>query len=135
MFSRGIAAVPARSSSAKMIHPAPTQAPARANAAFEIACAIEAIEAVVGDAPRPVSLHEPRFGGREWDYVKETLDTGWVSSVGKYVDRFEQMLAERCEVPHAIATVNGTAALHACLLLAGVETGDEVLIPALTFIA
>src|SRR4051794_8691506 len=109
--------------------------PARISETFEIACAIEAIEAVVGNAPRPVSLHEPRFAGREWDYVKETLDSGWVSSAGKYVERFEQMLAERCAVPHAIATVNGTAALHAGLLLAGVKTGDEVLIPALTFIA
>jgi perosamine synthetase len=118
-----------------MTHPASTEACARANEEFDIACAIEAIEEVVGGAPRPVPLHEPRFSGHEWEYVKETLDTGWVSSVGKYVDRFEEMLAERCEVPHAIATVNGTAALHACLLLAGVESGDEVLLPALTFIA
>ena len=94
-----------------------------------------AIEAVVGNAPRPVALHEPHFGGREWDYVKETLDSGWVSSVGRYVDEFEKRLAERCEVPHAVATVNGTAALHACLLLVGVQPGDEVLMPALTFIA
>jgi perosamine synthetase len=105
------------------------------NEAFDIAAAIQAIEAVVGNAPRPVSLHEPRFAGHEWDYVKETLDSGWVSSAGKYVDRFEQKLAEHCEVPHVIATVNGTAALHACLLLAGVAPGDEVLVPTLTFIA
>ena len=111
------------------------QVPARPGEAFDIACAVAAIDKVVGDAPRPVPLHEPRFAGNEWAYVKETLDSGWVSSVGKYVDRFEAMLAERCEVPHAIATVNGTAALHACLLLAGVQRGDEVLIPALTFIA
>lgn len=97
--------------------------------------ALAAIEAVVGEAPRPVALHEPHFGGREWDYVKETLDSGWVSSVGRYVDDFEKRLAERCEVPHAVATVNGTAALHACLLLVGVQPGDEVLTPALTFIA
>ncbi len=107
----------------------------RRSEAFDGRLAIEAIDKVVGQAPRPVALHEPRFTGHEWDYVKETLDSGWVSSVGKYVDRFEQMLAERCQVPHAIATVNGTAALHACLLLAGVEPGDEVLLPALTFIA
>ena len=107
----------------------------RRNEAFDPARAIAAINAVVGAAPRPVALHEPRFGGNEWEYVKETLDSGWVSSVGKYVDWFEAMLAERCELPHAVATVNGTAALHACLLLAGVEAGDEVLLPALTFIA
>ena len=102
---------------------------------FDAVAALAAIEAVVGNAPRPVALHEPHFGGREWDYVKETLDSGWVSSVGRYVDEFERRLAERCEVPHAVATVNGTAALHACLLLVGVQPGDEVLMPALTFIA
>ena len=102
---------------------------------FDAAAALRAIEAVVGNAPRPVALHEPHFGGREWDYVKETLDSGWVSSVGRYVDEFERRLAERCEVPHAVATVNGTAALHACLLLVGVQPGDEVVVPALTFIA
>jgi perosamine synthetase len=116
-------------------HDSPAVAREGCNERFDAVRAIEAIERVVGDAPRPVSLHEPRFAGHEWDYVKETLDSGWVSSVGKYVDRFEAMLAERCEVPHAIATVNGTAALHACLLLAGVQNGDEVLLPALTFIA
>ena len=102
---------------------------------FDAAAALRAIESVVGDAPRPVALHEPHFGGREWDYVKETLDSGWVSSVGKFVDDFEKRLAERCEVSHAIATVNGTAALHAALLLVGVKAGDEVIVPALTFIA
>jgi perosamine synthetase len=116
-----------------MTHSASMHAPIREG--FDSPGAIAAIEAVVGKAPRPVSLHEPRFAGREWDYVKETLDTGWVSSAGKYVDRFERLLAERCEVPHAIATVNGTAALHACLLLAGVAPGEEVLLPTLTFIA
>ena len=80
-------------------------------------------------------LHEPRFAGEEWSYVKECLDTGWVSSVGKFVDRFEEELAAFTGVKRAVAVVNGTAALHICLLLAGVEPGDEVLIPALTFIA
>ncbi len=102
---------------------------------FDAERAIAAIESVVGDAPRPVPLHEPRFAGKEWDYVKETIDTGWVSSVGAYVDKFEKDLAEACEVPFAVATMNGTAALHACLLLAGVKHNDEVLLPALTFIA
>lgn len=106
----------------------------RANA-FDAEKAIAAIERVVGDAPRPVALHEPQFAGREWEYVKETLDTGWVSSVGKYVNEFERRLAERCEVPFAIATMNGTAALHACLLVAGVQRDEEVITPALTFIA
>ena len=102
---------------------------------FDIDAALRAIETVVGEASRPIALHEPRFRGNEWDYVKETIDSGWVSSVGKFVDRFEKELAERCGVSHAIATVNGTAALHAAMLLAGVKPDDEVLLPALTFIA
>lgn len=81
------------------------------------------------------ALHEPCFAGREWDYVKDCLDTGWVSSVGAYVDRFEHMLAERCGVARAIAVVNGTAGLHIALRLAGVRAGDEVLVPTLTFVA
>lgn len=82
-----------------------------------------------------VPLHEPSFTGKEWVYVKNCLDTGWVSSAGKYVDRFEEKLAQFTGVNHAIAVVNGTAALHVCLKLAGVEQGDEVLLPALTFVA
>ncbi len=82
-----------------------------------------------------IALHEPRFAGKEWDYVKECLDTGWVSSVGKFVTQFEQQLAAFTDIPHAIATVNGTAALHIALQLAGVQQGDEVLTPTLTFIA
>ncbi len=81
------------------------------------------------------ALHEPEFVGNEWAYVKDCIDTGWVSSVGAYVDRFEKTLAELASVKHAVATVNGTAALHVALLLAGVEPGDEVLVPTMTFIA
>lgn len=80
-------------------------------------------------------LHEPEFSGNEWKYVKECIDTGWVSSVGSFVDLFEQKLAEFTGASHAVATVNGTAALHICLLLVGVERNDEVLVPALTFVA
>jgi perosamine synthetase len=82
-----------------------------------------------------IALHEPCFSGNEWTYVKECLDTGWVSSAGKFVDRFEAQLAEYTGVKRAVAVVNGTAALHICLELAGVRAGDEVLIPALTFVA
>lgn len=84
---------------------------------------------------RPLALHEPLFGGNEWAYVKECIDTGWVSSVGKFVDEFERRLAEITGSRHAIATVNGTAALHVALKLAGVCEGDEVLVPALSFVA
>lgn len=94
---------------------------------------VEAVRLVVG--PGPVALHEPVFAGNEWVYVKECLDTGWVSSVGKFVDRFEADLAAYTGAKHAVAVVNGTAALHVSLRLAGVQPGDEVLIPALTFVA
>ena len=82
-----------------------------------------------------VPLIEPEIRGNEWNYVKECLDTNWVSSVGSYVDRFEKCVAERSGVKYAIATVNGTAALHIALMLAGVERDDEVLVSSLTFIA
>jgi len=85
-------------------------------------------------AQRPISLHEPDFGDAEKILVTDCLKSGWVSSVGQYVDRFEQSLITYTGIPHAIATINGTAALHTCLILAGVNDGDEVLLPALTFI-
>jgi perosamine synthetase len=75
------------------------------------------------------------FQGNEWTYVKDCIDTGWVSSVGSYVDRFERDLAEFTGAKRAVAVVNGTAALQIALKLAGVESGDEVLTPALTFVA
>lgn len=102
---------------------------------FDPATVIAALRRVLPDKGKPIELHEPTFAGNEWAYVKECLDTGWVSSVGKFVDRFERDLAELTGVKRAIAVANGTAALHACLVLAGVERDDEVLIPALTFIA
>jgi perosamine synthetase len=83
----------------------------------------------------PLALHEPRFNGNEWAYLKECIDSTFVSSVGKFVDRFEDDLARFTGAKRAVAVVNGTAALHVALLLAGVEAGDEVLLPALTFIA
>ena len=94
---------------------------------------VAAIRAVVGAGP--VVLHEPSFTGNEWIYLKECLDSTFVSSVGKFVDRFETELAAFTGAKHAIAVVNGTAALHIALKLAGVRTGDEVLCPALTFVA
>ena len=94
---------------------------------------VQAIQSVVGI--EPVALHEPRFGGNEWVYLKECLDSTFVSSVGKFVDRFEDELAVFTGAKRAVAVVNGTAALHIALRLAGVEAGDEVLLPALTFIA
>src|SRR5688572_32357751 len=94
---------------------------------------VEAIRLVAGSGP--VALHEPRFAGKEWEYLKECLDSTFVSSVGKFVDRFETELANYTGARHAIAVVNGTAALHAAFRVAGLEHGDEVLMPALTFVA
>lgn len=82
-----------------------------------------------------VPLIVPEIRGNEWSYIKECLDTNWVSSVGSYVDRFEKMTAERVGCKYAVATMNGTAALHVAMLLAGVEADDEVLISSLTFVA
>lgn len=95
---------------------------------------IEALRRAV-PGQQAAALHEPEFGGREWVLVKECLDTGWVSSVGAYVSRFERMLADITGAANVIAVVNGTAALHIALLVAGVERGNEVLMPALTFVA
>ena len=70
----------------------------------------------------------PHISGKEWEYVKECLDTGWVSSVGSYVTRFEKMIADYVGAKHGIATTSGTAALHIALQVAGVEPDDEVIV-------
>ena len=82
-----------------------------------------------------IPLSVPTIQGNEWHYIKECLDTNWVSSVGLFVDRFESEIAARIGTRFAVATVNGTAALHVALLLAGVKPEDEVLVSTLTFIA
>ena len=82
-----------------------------------------------------IPLCVPEIRGNEWKYVRECLDTGWVSSVGRFVGRFERAVADAVGSRHAVATVNGTAALHVALMLAGVERDDEVLVSTLTFIA
>jgi len=102
---------------------------------FNVQNILDALYSVLPQQLHGVSLHEPLFGGNEWKYTRECLDTGWVSSVGKFVDRFEADLAAYTGVKRAIAVVNGTAALHISLQLAGVRPADEVLIPALTFVA
>lgn len=96
---------------------------------------LQGLHRVLGE-PKPfIPLHEPKFTGNDWELVKDCLDSTFVSSVGKYVDRFEAMLADYTGVKYAVAVVNGTAALHISLLLAGVQPEDEVLIPALSFVA
>lgn len=82
-----------------------------------------------------IPLSVPNIAGNEWQYVKECLDTGWISSVGEYVNRFEQMVADFAGAKYGVAAVNGTAALHISLLLSGVKLNDYVLLPNLTFVA
>ena len=82
-----------------------------------------------------IPLHEPRFIGKEKEYVMDAIDSTFVSSVGAYVDKFEEMMCEITGANYAIATVNGTSALHTALLLADVETGDEIITQPLTFVA
>lgn len=82
-----------------------------------------------------IPLHEPRFVGKEREYIMDAIDSTFVSSVGKYVDRFEEMIAEKTGSKYAVATSNGTSALHIALVIAGVNAGDEVLTQALTFVA
>ena len=82
-----------------------------------------------------IPLSVPNIAGNEWKYVKDCLDTGWISSVGSYVTQFEKMVADFAGAKYGIASVNGTAALHIALLLSGVKQDDYVILPNLTFVA
>lgn len=82
-----------------------------------------------------IPLHEPKFFGNEKEYVLETIDSTFVSSVGAYVDRFERMIEDISQTRRAVAVMNGTSALQIALQLAGVKSGDEVITQALTFVA
>ena len=94
---------------------------------------IGAIHKVTGE--RHAALHESSFNGNEWLYLKQCLDSTFVSSVGKFVDRFESDVQDFTGAKYCVATVNGTSALHIALKVAGVKAGDEVMMPALTFVA
>ena len=82
-----------------------------------------------------IPLSVPFINGNEWKYVKECLDTGWISSAGKYVDLFERKIEEYTGAKHAVAVMNGTAAIHLSLLLSEVTNKDCVIVPSLTFVA
>ncbi len=82
-----------------------------------------------------IPLSEPEISGNEWKYLKECLDTGWVSSAGTFVNNIEHLVADYVGAKYAVATVNGTAALHVSLMACGVKPNDEVIVPTLTFIA
>lgn len=88
-----------------------------------------------GAPQKGISLCVPYLCGNEWKYVKDCLDTGWVSSVGAYVDRFEEMLANYVGGKSAVACVNGTSALHIALMVAGIRPDEEVLVPSITFVS
>ncbi len=85
--------------------------------------------------PAPIPLCEPSLTGREREYVDECLRTGWVSTAGPFVNRFEAAFAERLGMPEAVAVASGTAAIHLALLAAGIQPEDEVLVSSMTFIA
>lgn len=84
---------------------------------------------------RSVPLSQPSLDGREREYLLDCIDSGWISSAGKYVDRFEQAFAEATGTRHAISCANGTVSLHLALVAMGLQPGDEVLMPTLTFVA
>jgi len=104
-----------------------------ADPAIEFKPVVDFVRSIYGDAFIP--LHRPVFDGNEKQYLIDCVDSNFVSSVGARVTEFEQHLAAFTGAKYAVATVNGTAALHVSLLLAGVKRGDEVLSQALTFIA
>ena len=82
-----------------------------------------------------IPLSIPHLAGNEWQYVKECLDTGWISSAGEYVNRFEQDVAQFAGAKYGVACMNGTAGLHIAQVLLGIGAGDHVLAPNITFIA
>ncbi len=96
---------------------------------------IQFIRKVFSSPTDYIPLHKPHFGGNEKKYLQETIDSTFVSSVGAFVDKFEQMMQQTTSAKYAIATTNGTTALHLSLLVAGVQKGDEVITQALTFVA
>lgn len=110
----------------------------RAAANPNVESVLQGIQQVVGSCSKehPISLHEPDFSGTQaWAYVKDCLDSGWVSTAGSWVSRFEQELCSITGARHAVVVSNGTIALRLALHLVGVGPGDEVLLPPLSFVA
>ena len=89
---------------------------------------------MTGVVPR-IPVAAPVLDGRETEYVLECLATSWISSVGQFIPEFEKSFAEFCGAKHAVATNNGTTALHLALVALGLQSGDEVIVPTLTYIA
>ena len=105
------------------------------NTHVQIERIVRQVREVVGGQSAPVLLHQPLLGANEGKYVQQCIDTGWVSSAGQFVNDFERKLCEVTGSKYAVAVINGTAALHVALMLAGVERDTEVLMPSLTFVA
>ena len=90
------------------------------------------------ESPRPpdfIPIYTPSLDGREEQYVVDAVRSGWISSLGQYVTRFEDQFARFCGVEHAVSVTNGTVALHLALHALGIGPGDEVIVPSLTFVA
>ena len=90
------------------------------------------------ESPRPpdfIPIYAPSLDGREEQYVVDAVRSGWISSLGQYVSRFEEQFARFCGVEHAVSVTNGTVALHLALHALGIGPGDEVIVPSLTFVA
>lgn len=97
---------------------------------------LEVLTSVLGPAEKStIALHEPNIGDHEHKMVAECLSSGWVSSVGEFITRFENQLSKITGAKHVIAVVNGTCALHLALHSVGINPGDEVIIPSLSFVA
>lgn len=111
------------------------QASTTSSTPFSVSHIVDVLKTVLQDCSIPPTLHQPLFDGNELKYVTECVETGWVSSVGAFVDRFEAMVSEFTGAKRAVAIVNGTSALHLALKIAGVQSNEEVLVPALTFVA
>ena len=96
---------------------------------------VDFIRLLYGKQKEIIPLHEPKFIGNEKKYLNNCIDSTFVSSVGEYVDRFEKLIAKYTGSKYAIATVNGTSALHMTLILSNVQKDDEVITQPLTFVA
>ena len=82
-----------------------------------------------------IPIYQPTLNGREKEYVIDCLDSGWISSKGKYIQKFEELFAEKVKVQHATTVSNGTVALHLAMLALGIGPGDEVIVPTFTYVA
>jgi perosamine synthetase len=103
--------------------------------AIDVQDFVARVRSVVGESATPIGLHEPEFGEIEKQFLAECIDSTFVSSLGQFIPQFEQRIQEITGAKYAIAASNGTSALHIALYVVGVEPGDEVIVPSLSFVA